>query len=165
MKSSTERTGCDNCSCRSSRSSIFLQEKCYLFGKIDYLKKFLFSFFFVEKQLLGKVLGKIQFLKSIFLWCISIANSSNIKHVPPALAGVLVYRNLDIQKFWFTLYSYRGFFVGGSRFFSVMFFNEIFWLSFSLLDVGFNSVASLLIFCAKISDSIFEINKTLGPSF
>ena len=55
MKSSktrSEKSGCDNGSCRSGGSLFFWKKKCYLLGKLDHLKKFLlFLIVFVEKQL------------------------------------------------------------------------------------------------------------------
>ena len=46
------------------------------------------------------------------------------------------------------------------NFFLISFFDVNFRLSFSLLDVGFNSVALFTDFSLKMSGSVFEINKT-----
>ena len=48
------------------------------------------SFASVFSRETTQVLGNVQFLISLFLCRISIANSLNMKHVPPALAGPLV---------------------------------------------------------------------------
>ena len=99
MKSSTERTGCDNGS-DSSGGSRKLYEQCHLLGIIDCVKIFYsLSYFSIETT---KVLVKVKFFKSHFSYRNSKANSFNIKHIPPALAGPLIVFNLDIRKFWLT---------------------------------------------------------------
>ena len=54
----------------------FLKRKCYLRGKIDYLKK---NFYFTRET--TEVLGKVQFLKSYISSQISISNPFNIIHI------------------------------------------------------------------------------------
>ena len=116
IKSSTERTGCDNISRRSGGSSIFLWGKCDR-GKFFYLNFFLTffssetSYFFVRKMWSWEnclaqnfllfslfLVGEVHFLKSHFSGRISIANSFNIKLIPLALAELIVAFYLDIRK-------------------------------------------------------------------
>ena len=88
IKTSIERSGCDNCSCRSNGSLIFCQRNVISLGKLI-LSKFLTLLTYFSSETTN-VLSKVHFLKSHFSCLITIANSFIIKPVPPASTGLVV---------------------------------------------------------------------------
>ena len=107
MKSSIERTGCDHFSNGNIETLIFCKRNVISYnvlGKIFYLSIFFTVLTYFSRET-TKVQGKVEFFKSLFRF--SIANSFNIKHLSPNLAGPLVVFYQNIQKFWLTSFFFN----------------------------------------------------------